>query len=184
MAIVGPRPTIPAPGRALRRPPAPPPRRPPGDDRLGAGQRPHRDRLGRADRARHLVRRAPLARPRPEDPRPDRLAGRSAVAASTPAGSLLAMARASAGEVTIRPFRPEDAARRPPLVQQSRGDRDADGGPRRVQRGERARAGPTMRSAPRARTASRRSRSRGSPSRSASPPSTASSARPRPSSAR
>src|SRR5205085_7478416 len=40
-----------------------------GHYRLGAGARPRQGPMGGADRARRLVRRAPLALPRPADPR-------------------------------------------------------------------------------------------------------------------
>ena len=79
MRIVGPRATLPGPGRALHAPSAaaagPASRR----HRLGPDPRPRRDPLGGADRAGRLVRRAPLPSPRPEDPGPDsrRAAGRS-----------------------------------------------------------------------------------------------------------
>ena len=61
MSIVGPRPTDPGPGRPVHRPPARPPRGQAGHHGLGADQRPHVAAVGRADRARPLVRRAPHA---------------------------------------------------------------------------------------------------------------------------
>ena len=168
-------------------PPAPPPRRPPGDDRLGAGQRPRRDHLGRADRARQLVRRAPLAcastcgsSRRTVRQVAQRRGPRPGLALDAADGT----ERGSEVEVRIRPFRQEDAAavhrwfNNQEAIASLMETRDA------FTRGERARAGPPRRSPPTARTASGRSRSRGSTSRSASPPSTGSSARPRRSSAR
>ena len=71
MSIVGPRPTLPVQveqyterqrGRLAVKP---------GHHRLGPGQRPRLAALARADRARPLVRRAPLAAARPADPRAD-----------------------------------------------------------------------------------------------------------------
>ena len=115
MSIVGPRPTIPAHLDLPASPPASPPRGPSRDHRLGAGQRPGRDHLGRADRARQLVRREPLAGPRPEDPRPDRERRCSAAGASTRddrdsrvSSRPMTSERGSEVEVRIRPFRPED----------------------------------------------------------------------------
>ena len=64
----------PRPGRRLHPPPAPPPRGPAGDHRLGAGPGPGGNPLGGADRARHRVRRTPRRRPRPAHPAEDRLA--------------------------------------------------------------------------------------------------------------
>ena len=117
MALVGPRPTIPAHLDLLRPPPAPPPRRPPGDDRLGAGQRPGRDHLGRADRARQLVRREPLARASTCGSSPAPSSRSSAARASTRAEARpparfrpMTSERGSEVEVRIRPFRPEDLA--------------------------------------------------------------------------
>ena len=75
MAIVGPRPTIPSQVELFSRAPASASRGSSRDDRLGADQRPDRDRMGRADRARHPLRRAPFALARSADPRPHRLAG-------------------------------------------------------------------------------------------------------------
>ena len=54
------------PGRAVHAAAAPPPRREARDHRLGAGERPRRARLGRPDRARRLVRRAPVSLARPQ----------------------------------------------------------------------------------------------------------------------
>ena len=70
-----PAPDHPRPGRRLHAAPEPPPRGPARDHRLGAGAGPRRHPLGGADRARRLVRRAPLTRPRHPHPRPDPLAG-------------------------------------------------------------------------------------------------------------
>ena len=75
MAIVGPRPTIPAQVDDYTAAPEPPPRGPARHHRLGAGAGPRRHPLGGADRARRRVRRAPLTRPRRPHPRPDPLAG-------------------------------------------------------------------------------------------------------------
>src|SRR5689334_8191947 len=58
-------------GRAVHRPPAGPARGQAGNHRLGPGQRAGLAPLARADRARPVVRRAPLAAARPADPRPD-----------------------------------------------------------------------------------------------------------------
>ena len=69
MSVIGPRPTLALPGRALHGAPAAPPRGQAGPDRLGAGARSRTAAVGRAHRARRLVRRAPLAARRPEDPR-------------------------------------------------------------------------------------------------------------------
>ena len=66
-----PSPHAPVPGRAVRRAAAPEARRAAGPDRLGAGARARQPPVGRSDRARRLVRRAPLGARRPEDPRPD-----------------------------------------------------------------------------------------------------------------
>ena len=74
MAIVGPRPTIPAQVAEYIADPAPPPRGAPRDHRLGPGPGPGRDPLGAADRARRRVRRTPRRRPRPAHPGEDRLA--------------------------------------------------------------------------------------------------------------
>ncbi len=62
------------PGRALHAAPAAPARRQARAHRVGADPRPRRAAVGRADRARRLVRRAPLAARRPEDPRATPLA--------------------------------------------------------------------------------------------------------------
>ena len=59
------------PGREVHRAPAPAARRAAGAHRLGAGPRPRDAAVGRADRARRLVRRAPLAARRPRDPAAD-----------------------------------------------------------------------------------------------------------------
>src|SRR6185503_20872974 len=59
------------PGRALLAAAAAPPRRQARPHRLGADPRPGGAAVGRADRARRLVRRAPLAARRPEDPPAD-----------------------------------------------------------------------------------------------------------------
>ena len=56
------------PGREVHRSPAPPARGAARDHRLGADPRPRVALLGRADRARRLVRRPPLAAHRPADP--------------------------------------------------------------------------------------------------------------------
>ena len=91
-------------GRRLHAAPAPPARGQARAHRLGPGQRPRRDPLGRADRARRLVRRAPLAGARPADPRPHGPPAASPATAST--GSVSAVPKA---EVTLRDFRPGDA---------------------------------------------------------------------------
>ena len=67
-----PAPDDPGPGRRLHPAPAPPPRGPARDHRLGPGPGPRRHPLGGADRARRLVRRPPLRRPRrcASSPRP------------------------------------------------------------------------------------------------------------------
>ena len=71
MSLVGPRPTL----RYQVEQYTPRQRRrlevKPGHHRLGAGARPRGAAVGRAHRARRLVRRAPLALARPEDPRED-----------------------------------------------------------------------------------------------------------------
>jgi hypothetical protein len=71
MSLIGPRPTL----RYQVEQYTPRQRRrldvKPGSHRLGAGQRPYEAAVGRAHRARPLVRRAPLAVGRPEDPPPD-----------------------------------------------------------------------------------------------------------------
>ena len=59
------------PGRALHASPAAAAGGQAGDHRLGPGARARHAAVGRADRARRLVRRAPLAVARPEDPGPD-----------------------------------------------------------------------------------------------------------------
>src|SRR5205807_9194765 len=59
------------PGGALYAPTAPPSGGEAGDHGLGADPRAGAVAVGRSDRARRLVRRAPLALGRPEDPRPD-----------------------------------------------------------------------------------------------------------------
>ena len=69
MSLIGPRPTLAVPGRALRRAPAAAPRGQAGDHRLGSDPRPRIGPLGGPDRAGRLVRRAPLAEGRPGDPR-------------------------------------------------------------------------------------------------------------------
>ena len=61
MSLIGPRPTVPVQVAALHPPPARAPGDPTGDHRLGAGQRPRLAALERADRARPLLHRAPLA---------------------------------------------------------------------------------------------------------------------------
>src|SRR4029453_6603872 len=57
------------PGRAVHAAPAQAPGRPPGSHRLGPGAGPRVAALGRADRARRLVRRPSFAVARREDPR-------------------------------------------------------------------------------------------------------------------
>src|SRR5204862_3061606 len=61
----------PVPGRAVHASPAAPARGEAGDHRLGPGARPRRAPVAGADRAGRLVRGAPLAVARPEDPRED-----------------------------------------------------------------------------------------------------------------
>src|SRR5206468_1423109 len=58
------------PGREVHVASAPPPRGEAGDHRLGPDSRPRGPPLGRADRARRLVRRTPNAVARPAHPRP------------------------------------------------------------------------------------------------------------------
>ena len=71
MSVIGPRPDAPLPGGEVHGAPAAAARREAGDHRLGAGARPRGAAVGRADRARRLVRRPPLRPARPEDPRED-----------------------------------------------------------------------------------------------------------------
>ena len=68
MSLIGPRPTLPAQVAQYTERQRGRLRDPPGDHRLGAGQRPRGAALVRADRARPLLHRAPLAGARPADP--------------------------------------------------------------------------------------------------------------------
>ena len=178
MAIVGPRPTIAAQVERLHAAPAPPARGQARAHRLGAGQRPRRDPLGGADRARRLVRRPPLAGARPAHPRPHRPA-----AAHRPRPLRVASARTMPPRPTVDAARLPPRRRRggPPLVQRRAGDRRPGRQPRRVHaRGRRGlgRAGDGHLRA----TASGRSRSTATTSRSASSPCSASTASSAPSS--
>ena len=192
------------PGRALHRAPAPAPGAEAGDHRLVPDPRPRRHPLGGADRAGRLVRRAPLARPRPQDHRADPARAGARRPASPPrpvrgrrrglrrcarrpsgsapwagGGSVTNGARSLTAEVQAR-----GRGRRPPLVQQPRRDREPARAPRRVQRRRRAGLGRAGDGRAPARTASGRSSSRGSTRRSATRRSTASAARRPPSWAR
>ena len=91
----------PGPGRRLHAASAPPARGQARADRLGAGQRPRRDPLGGADRARRLVRRAPLRR-------------RSTCASSPAPPGCWSPATASTGSVSHVPARRGRAPRLPP----------------------------------------------------------------------
>ena len=71
MSLIGPRPTLRYQVDRYDERQLPPSRRQARDHRLGADPRPRVAAVGRADRARPLVRRAPLARRRPEDPAAD-----------------------------------------------------------------------------------------------------------------
>ena len=71
MSIIGPRPTLRYQVDAVRRAAAAPPRRQARDHRLGADPRPRVAAVGRADRARPLVRPPPRLEDRPADPAPD-----------------------------------------------------------------------------------------------------------------
>ena len=71
MSVIGPRPTLRYQVEQLRRAPAAPARRQAGHHRLGADPRPRVAALGRADRARPLVRPPPRLEDRPADPAPD-----------------------------------------------------------------------------------------------------------------
>ena len=68
MSVIGPRPTLAYQVERYTARPAAPPRGQAGPDRLGAGARSRTAAVGGAHRARHLVRRQPLAARRPEDP--------------------------------------------------------------------------------------------------------------------
>ena len=72
MSIVGPRPTLRYQVDQYTPVPAAAARGQAGDHRLGADPRPQQPPLARADRARRLVRRAPVAAPGPRDPAPHR----------------------------------------------------------------------------------------------------------------
>ena len=114
MSVVGPRPTLRAQVDAVHAAPAPPARGQAGAHGLGAGQRPRGDPVGGADRARRLVRRAPLAGARPADPRPHR-----AAAGHRPRALRIARRRAS-GRVRAVPKAEVDAARLPPRRRRGR----------------------------------------------------------------
>ena len=70
MSFIGPRPTIPAPSRPIHAAPTRPFGDPPGDHRLGPGQRARRLALERADRVGPPLHRTPLLGLRPAYPRP------------------------------------------------------------------------------------------------------------------
>ena len=71
MSVIGPRPTLRYQVEQYDERQRQPARREARHHRLGAGERPGRAAVGGSDRARRLVRRAPLAAPRPADPRAD-----------------------------------------------------------------------------------------------------------------
>jgi hypothetical protein len=74
MAMVGPPPNPPPPGRRVHATPATPPRGQAGRHRVGPGQRADADPVGGTHRARHLVRRSPLTGARCTHPRSNRAA--------------------------------------------------------------------------------------------------------------
>ncbi len=116
LAIVGPQAHRPAAGRPLHRAPAPAARGQAGDHRMGPGQRPHFAALARPHRARRLVRRAPLAAPRPAT------SSRAPRACWPPATGCTARTCARAG--TDLAADPDDLARRRAAVGVLIGQRD------------------------------------------------------------